>query len=128
MQQEQQNERLKKRIEELKEAVMNRDLAIEQAGSMAEAALALNGVFEAADEAAEQYKENIRRRCREEQEKAYAEIVRAAEQRAEEILWVAEEEKKRKIAEADAFWHKLNRKSGGVGNAPDKAEETLENA
>lgn len=43
-------------------ALQDRQLCIENAGSLAEAALQLNGVFEAAQNAAEQYLENIRRR------------------------------------------------------------------
>ena len=39
----------------------NRELVSSRAGSMAEAAMQLNGVFEAADKAARQYLENVYR-------------------------------------------------------------------
>ncbi len=55
----QENEKLKQSLEEANAALSNRRIVIEQAGTMAEAALRLNGVFEAADEAARQYLENI---------------------------------------------------------------------
>lgn len=51
---------LQAELEQVKAALKNRQLRIEHAGSIAEAALALNGVFEAAQAAAEQYLENIR--------------------------------------------------------------------
>lgn len=52
------NERLKHRMEEQKRQLQDRQIAVEQAGSIAEAALKLNGVFEAAQSAAQQYLEN----------------------------------------------------------------------
>lgn len=55
------NEKLRQSLDEAKKALSNRQIVIEQAGTMAEAALKLNGVFEAADQAARQYLENIRR-------------------------------------------------------------------
>lgn len=59
------NERLKQRLEEAQAALSDRWLAIDEAGTLAEAALKLNGVFEAADRAAQQYLENIRHRAEE---------------------------------------------------------------
>lgn len=54
-------ESLKKRIEELEAELADRRLLIYKSGSIAEAALRLNGVFEAAEAAAQEYLENIRR-------------------------------------------------------------------
>lgn len=59
------NEKLKRSLEEAQTALSNRQIAIDQAGTMAEAAMYLNGVFEAADRAAQQYLENIRRMAEE---------------------------------------------------------------
>ena len=53
---------LQAEMETAKAALQNRQLHIEQAGSIAEAALQLNGVFDAAQTAAEQYLENVRQR------------------------------------------------------------------
>lgn len=55
------NERLKQRLSKAQEKLQERQIMIEQAGSIAQAALELNGVFEAADKAAKQYLENVRR-------------------------------------------------------------------
>lgn len=59
------NEELNRRLERAENALKSRRIEIEQSGTMAEAALRLNGVFEAADQAARQYLENIRRAARE---------------------------------------------------------------
>lgn len=58
------NQALKKRIGELEAELEDRRIAIDKAGSIAEAALALNGVFEAAQAAANQYLENVQHVCR----------------------------------------------------------------
>lgn len=52
---------LKKQLQEANEKLEDRRIMIESSGSIAEAALRLNGVFEAAQNAAEQYLENIKR-------------------------------------------------------------------
>lgn len=57
------NERLLQEVEKLRTEAEQRKISIEKCGSMAEAALSLNGVFEAAQSACEQYMENIRQRC-----------------------------------------------------------------
>lgn len=60
VEQMEENERLKKEIEELKGELEDKRLIIENSGSIAEAALKLNKVFEAADEAARQYLESVK--------------------------------------------------------------------
>lgn len=55
------NERLRARQEELECELQDRAIQIENVGSIAEAALKLNGVFEAAQAAAAQYLENVHR-------------------------------------------------------------------
>ena len=55
-----------------------RQLQLETCGSIAEASLKLNGVFEAAQKAAEQYQQNVERLCQEK--------ISAAESQAQEIL------------------------------------------
>lgn len=60
--QTEENQRLKQQLEQARQALADRTITIEKAGTMAEAALQLNGVFEAADKAVRQYVENIARR------------------------------------------------------------------
>ena len=52
-------EQLEKELEEAKEKLSDRRIMIENSGSIAEAALKLSGIFEAAQAAADQYLENI---------------------------------------------------------------------
>ena len=54
------NEKLRKERKVLQEALDNKEIRIQEAGSIAEAALQLNGIFEAAEQAAAQYLENMR--------------------------------------------------------------------
>ena len=60
LEQTKENETLKNRIADLEAQIATREIVIKESGSIAEAALKLNGVFEAAQQAAEQYLENIR--------------------------------------------------------------------
>lgn len=53
-------DQLEKELQEAQEALKERKILIENSGSIAEAALKLNGIFEAAQAAADQYLENIK--------------------------------------------------------------------
>ena len=87
-------EKLQAELEQAKKDLREQELHIEQAGSIAEAALQVNGVFEAAQAAAQQYLYNIKQRTtqteencalREEESRRKAEEAqRAIDQRLEE--------------------------------------------
>ena len=62
LEQSRENDELKKQLSDMQKKLENRDIILKESGSIAEAALKLNGVFEAAEKAAEQYLENIRSR------------------------------------------------------------------
>lgn len=104
---EEENNQLKERLRQQAVQLQSRDLQVKNVGSIAEAALALNGVFESADKAAAQYLENIKR-CSEQQQSIYDKIVSEAEQKAKTILGDAEKEKLTKINEADEYWKNLS--------------------
>lgn len=57
-------EELKSKLATTEAALADKNIAITEAGSIAEAALRLNGVFEAAENACRQYIENITRQNR----------------------------------------------------------------
>ncbi len=59
--QEKENEQLRGKVAQLEAQLTDRTLDLEKAGSIAEAALQVNGVFQTAQDAAAQYLENIRR-------------------------------------------------------------------
>ncbi len=56
------NERLRAELDEAHRQLKAREIALRESGSIAEASLRLNGVFEAAQKAADQYLENVRHR------------------------------------------------------------------
>lgn len=68
LEQGRENERLRAELAEARECLKQRRIQVAEAGSIAEAALKLNRVFEAAQQAADQYLENIKERQREQQE------------------------------------------------------------
>ena len=54
-------EALKLELEEARKALQNREIMLNEAGSIAIAALQINGIFEAAQAAGQQYLENIQK-------------------------------------------------------------------
>lgn len=84
------NEQLRLELVETQQQVADRIVLLEEAGSIAEASLRLNGVFEAAQNACEQYIENIRarsERCTQlekETEEKCARILEEAQKQAEQ--------------------------------------------
>ena len=76
------NENLRKEIDLLKEELNSRKIEIAECGSIAEAALQLNRVFQVAQTACEQYAENVKIRCVEleqETKKKCAELLKHTE-------------------------------------------------
>lgn len=61
IEQTEENERLRAKLERATALLDERYIKIQEAGSIAKAALELNKVFEAADAAAQQYLESVRR-------------------------------------------------------------------
>ena len=61
LQERRENDKLREQVTQLQEKLDDRAIQIKECGSIAEAALKLNGVFEAAEAAAQQYLENVRR-------------------------------------------------------------------
>lgn len=57
------NQGLRKQLAEAEKKLEDRTIMIEQSGSLAEAALRLNRIFEDAQAACQQYEQNIRQRC-----------------------------------------------------------------
>ena len=107
--QTQENENLKKQLAEMQEKLDSRDIAINNSGSIAEASLQLNGVFEAARAAADQYLENIRnmvsncRRTEEETEAKCAAMLEDASVAASRIESTAK-------SESDAYWTEISQR------------------
>lgn len=63
--QTEENEQLKTELAKTKKALEDRRILINECGTMAEAALKLNGVFDAVDKAVRQYLENVQKKAQE---------------------------------------------------------------
>ena len=91
-----QKEAADEKMEQLQEKLNQRELRITKAGSIAEAAMGLNGVFEAAQAAADQYLRSIQNAAFDSQRKLDAaeaqrkEILSGAEKKAQAIVEAAE--------------------------------------
>lgn len=95
------NRKLNDLLEQTRSQLRDRQITIENAGSLAEAALSLSGIFQTADAAAQQYLESVRQLTAQ-QEEACREILSQAEQKAAEIKQEALSYCQKVYAEANA--------------------------
>lgn len=100
---------LREQLGQAQEQLRERQLVCERAGTMAEAAMTLNDVYKAADEAAAQYLENIRA-FTEQQRRLCDEIEQTTREQAEAMLRETEERCRAREKEADAYWANLSAK------------------
>ena len=100
------NQSLQTRLEAAETQLKDRSLAVSETGTMAEAALSLNGVFQAADAAAQQYLDNIRQ-MQERQELLYQEAEDEAKRNAYAIVAEADAYSRKAHADADAYWEEV---------------------
>lgn len=104
--QTEENSQLKIRLEQAEAQLRDRRIEIDKAGSLAEAALSLNGVFQAAEAAAQQYLENIER-ISGQQDAICRDMKEQAKQEAAEIRQEAQAYSEKAHAEADAYWKQI---------------------
>ena len=104
--QTEENDRLKIRLEQAEAQLRDRRIAIDKAGSLAEAALSLNGVFQAAEAAAQQYLENIQR-ISGQQDAICRSMKEKADKETEQIRQEAQAYSQKVHAEADAYWKQV---------------------
>lgn len=62
----QENDALTQQVAQLQKQLEERTIAVENSGTLAEASLKLNGVFQAAQDACDQYCENMKKKTQEE--------------------------------------------------------------
>ena len=111
------NEALQAQLKQTEAALSDRRLQMEEAGSIAEAALRLSGIFEAAQKAADQYLSSVSERTA----------------RQEEICIRMEEETKRKCDEmverarldSQRYWDEISRRMEDFYNAHAGLRELL---
>lgn len=107
------NLELIKKIDELTNKLNNKDITITEAGSIAQAALQLNGVFTAAEEAAAQYLDNIKRlndnkkeieeNTRKQAEDEAKKLISEAENKSASIIKLANDEADKIIQQANSY-------------------------
>lgn len=102
LQQNREIEQLQLELKTVKEQLSSRKIAIAESGSIAEASLMLNGVFEAAQASCQQYIENVKRRS-EEQESICAEMERETKEKCDRMIFDAQQQ-------ANAHWEQANQK------------------
>lgn len=96
------NEMLRVQLKTVCKKLDDRTVQLEKAGSIAEASLQLNGVFEAAEAAAAQYLENIRR-LSDEEEAVCQRMEAEARKRADDICAEADAYSRKVRSEADQY-------------------------
>ena len=95
-------EQLRGELEEARTQLAQREIAIDQAGSIAEASLQLNGVFAAAESACAQYMDNIKNLSGR-QEALCAKMEQETRQKCEKMLADAQ-------YQVDLYWNVVNEK------------------
>lgn len=110
---QQNNQSLEEENSQLREKLNSKEINISQAGSIAEAAIGLSGVFAKAQEAADLYLAELHR-SNAELEKERNAILADAKQRASEMLRKAEKAANAKIQaatmESEKLWKDVNEK------------------
>lgn len=86
-------ERAQARVQQMEEALSRRQMKVQEAGDLAHAVLAVNGVMETAQRAANQYLDNIKQMHSDTKERC-AEIIEKARQEADRIIREAKEARK----------------------------------
>lgn len=102
LEQMKENEKLNAQLEEAWGQLADRKIELENAGSIAEASLRLNGVFQAAQDACAQYIENIEQ-LNTRQEQVCAQMERETREKCDRMLADAE-------SRSQAYWDDVSRK------------------
>ena len=107
------NEVLRRQIAELQSELDSRKLVMQQSGSMAEAALKLSGIFDQAQQAADDYVSNIRL-ANAEPEAYFQKIQQEAQAEANAIIAEAQRCSDRILADAEEYWLHMRRQVQGL--------------
>lgn len=139
LEQSRENQHLREQLSDAQNALADKTICIDQAGSIAEASLRLNGVFEAAEEACRQYTENIKRlhqrqeaHCAEQEkesrEKA-AQIIADAQKQAEEIKDLTQQQCAEMLEKArtgsQACWDAVSAKLASISHEHAELQQLL---
>ena len=97
------NQQLREDLEHAHRKLESKRISIEKAGSLADAALQLNGVFEAAEDACSQYARNLQERSSRIQEYC-TRMEQQTQEKCQRMLEQAQQE-------ADAYWEFVRKKA-----------------
>lgn len=104
---------LERRLNEAENALQERKIDLSEAGSIAEASIRINRVFEAAESAAKQYLSNVRE-IEEEKKTEWARIDEENRKKAAALVFETEERCRRMISEAQKtagdYWNDVREK------------------
>lgn len=118
--QQQELEQLRSQLQETQSRLTDRHLALEEAGSIAQAALQLSGIFEDAQQAADHYLENVES-LHARQEADYLQRLAEAEQQAQALLQSTQQQcsdiERTARTKADYYWDALAGKIAGLYQA-----------
>lgn len=115
------NDVLKAELSEAQQKLADRRIICDKAGSIAEAAMELNGVFSSAQNAVQQYIENIEH-INDECEKIKNDTLMQAQKEADDIIKNAEKYSKDLHCEADMYWNRVYSKTHAVLKEQDEAK------
>ena len=104
------NEQLQQQLEKVQSKLQSKYIAIQNAGSIAEASLQLNGVFESVQAAAEQYLENIKRMS-DQQEQMAQQLQADAQKQADAMIAEADAYRAKAYKDADDYWQQVSDKA-----------------
>ena len=111
--QSRETEELREKLQTAEQELASRRIRLNEAGSIANAALDLNGVFAAAQAAADQYLESIRLQSQD-TESHCAQLVAEAQEKADRLLAETETKCADMVAQAEAetreFWDMVSRR------------------
>lgn len=102
------NQLLKAELAAARKQLEDRTIAVEHAGSLAEAALSLNGVFEAAQAAASQYLQNIQLQDQQQKE-IYAQMERQTVEKCDRMMAEARKRTDDYLQQAGQMLQELSR-------------------
>ena len=123
--QEQELQQMKERLAGLEQALEDKKTNLEECGSIAEAALKIQHVFEAAQAAADQYLEEIRAK-KEEMDAQSGQILAQAKTKADEKLHFSMEMEEQSRLRADTYWKELSQKLEAFYRSHQGLKEMLE--
>lgn len=128
LEQARENEQLRGEVSALREQLEQQKITCENIGSLAEAALAINNVFQAADRAAQQYLQEVSQRVGD-QDRELHEKYEQAQNQVDTLIWESQEKATAILGEAEASAEKIRAEAEAHLNlAKVQAEELLNNA